>query len=79
MVAIVERKAVCNWFIEDQEGNRQDVIAGKEYTTTRAVHDDGTVTLFSSYWVRVPISVFGGNACEHCGTPLPTEGKNDGR
>ena len=72
---VVERTARRDWFIEDQEGNRQDVYAGKSYTTTRSIWPDGTVTLFSSFWVRVPADVFEEQICSHCGSPL---GKSDG-
>jgi hypothetical protein len=69
MVEIVERVARRDWFIEDQQGNRQDVHAGKSYTTTRNVKD-GKVVLFSSFWVPVPLDVFQESVCSHCGSPV---------
>lgn len=69
MVDIVERMAARDWFVEDQQGNRQDVKRGKSYTTTKEAKD-GQVILFSSYWVRVPLDVFAEPAdvieCPHC-------------
>lgn len=75
MVAIVERTAHRDWFVEDQDGNRQDVHAGESYTTTRTVWEDGTVTLFSRFWVRVPLDVFKEPVCSHCGSPIHPMGK----
>jgi hypothetical protein len=60
MVDTVEREAARDWFIADKFGNRQDVISGRKYTTTRWLHDDADeVMLFSSFWVWVPADVFG--------------------
>lgn len=59
MVDVVERIAQRDWYIEDSFGQRQDVFAGKSYDTTKKVWDDGTVTLFNRFWVRVPAEVFG--------------------
>ncbi len=59
MVETVRRVAQRNWHIEDSFGNRQDVVAGKDYQQTKEVRGDGTVMLFSRFWVRVPAEVFG--------------------
>lgn len=57
MAKVYERICLRDWFIEDQAGNRQECKRGKTYTTSRP-HDDGTVTVFSSYWVRAPQEIF---------------------
>lgn len=74
---VVERTARRDWFIEAENGDRQDVHAGKSYTTTRSIWPDGTVTLFSGFWVRVPIDVFEEPVCKHCGSPLTQKGDSD--
>lgn len=70
MVATVERMALRDWHIEAANGDRQDVVKGKTYTTTENVWEDGTVTLFSRFWVRVPLDVFEMSTCPHCGGSL---------
>jgi hypothetical protein len=52
-------KRICqrNWFIQAQNGDRQDLHQGRAYLTSKP-HDDGTVTVFSSFWVRAPLDIF---------------------
>ncbi len=45
--------------VEQQEDATATLKRGQEYTVS-APHDDGTVTVFSSYWFRAPQSLFGG-------------------
>lgn len=54
---VYERICLQDWHVEAQNGDRQELKRGKFYTTS-ASHDDGTVTVFSSFWVRAPLSVF---------------------
>lgn len=46
------------WSISAENGDYFEVKRGKEYTTTAKIHNDNTVTVFSNYWVRVPVNVF---------------------
>lgn len=52
-------ECIClkNWHVEAQNGDRQDLQRGKAYTTS-ASHEDGTVTVFLSFWIRAPLDVF---------------------
>lgn len=54
------KKRLCgrNWFVEAENGDRLDLIRGKEYTTSLKVALDGTVMIFSKFWVRAPIEIF---------------------
>lgn len=54
---IYERICLKDWHIEAQNGDRQDLTRGKTYTTSASM-DDGTVTVFSSFWVQAPIDIF---------------------
>lgn len=45
--------------IEAENGDRQELKRGQEYITS-GLHEDGTVTVFSTYWVRFPVTVFAG-------------------
>lgn len=51
--------AVCieDWHIEAENGDRQDCKKGERYTIS-APRKDGTVTVFSSFWVPAPIGIF---------------------
>lgn len=44
--------------VRDQEGTEFTIERAKEYTTS-AERADGTVMVFSRYWVRVPVTIFG--------------------
>jgi hypothetical protein len=54
---VLERLCVQNWFIDAANGDRLDLVRGKEYTTTPYVID-GEVTVFSRFWVKAPVSIF---------------------
>jgi hypothetical protein len=54
---VYERICLKDWHIEAENGDRQELKRGKSYTTT-ASHDDGTVIVFSRFWVRAPLDVF---------------------
>ena len=58
MAKVFERRCVQDWHIEAENGDRQDCVAGKTYTTSRVHDEDGTVTVFSRFWVRAPFSIF---------------------
>ncbi|MGI9335740.1 MAG: hypothetical protein ACR2RL_21550 [Gammaproteobacteria bacterium] len=64
---VYTRICLQNWFIEAENGDRQECERGKTYTTSEP-HDDGTVTVFSTFWVRAPDSIF-----------EPWRGNEDGR
>jgi hypothetical protein len=70
MVAITERIAARDWEITAENGDHFAVKAGKQYTTTKHPRADGSVTVFSNFWVPVPIDVFGlpdqTIECPHC-------------
>jgi hypothetical protein len=59
-MTVVKRICVEEHTITDTKGTSFTIEKGKEYTTSKNVKDDGTVTVFSRYWVRVPISIFAG-------------------
>jgi hypothetical protein len=52
-------KRIClkDWHIEAKNGDRQNLTRGEKYTTS-ASRSDGTVTVFSSFWVQAPIDIF---------------------
>jgi hypothetical protein len=56
-------KAICveDWHIEAENGDRQDCKRGKEYTVSKP-WGDGTVTVFSGFWVHAPERIFAGFA-----------------
>ena len=54
---VYERICLKDWHIEAENGDRQALQRGKHYTTS-ASRDDGTVIVFSSFWVRAPIDIF---------------------
>ena len=53
---IYERICLKDWHIEAQNGDRQELRRGKTYTT--AASKDGTIKVFSTFWVDAPIDVF---------------------
>ena len=53
------RKCIKPWSITAENGDFFEVIAGETYLTS-AEHSDGTVTVFTSFWVRVPVECFTG-------------------
>lgn len=54
-------KRICleDYTITDTEGTSFTLQRAKEYTTSLE-REDGTVMLFSTYWVRVPVTLFAG-------------------
>lgn len=54
---VYDRICLKNWFIEAENGDRLELHRGKSYTTS-ASQPDGTVTVFSRFWVTVPLDVF---------------------
>ena len=51
--------AVCsqNWYIEAENGDRQDCKKGERYTVS-SPRKDGTVMVCSTFWVPAPASIF---------------------
>ena len=56
---IMKRICIKDWEVTAENGDHFSVKRGKEYTTSEN-RKDGTCTVFSNYWVRVPISHFAG-------------------
>ena len=54
---VYERICLKDWHIEARNGDRQDLKRGKTYTTS-APQEDGSVVVFSRFWVRAPGDVF---------------------
>ena len=54
---VYERICLKDWYVEAQNGDRQDLKRGKTYTTS-ASNEDGEVQVFSSFWVYAPIDIF---------------------
>lgn len=52
------RICIREYTVADQDGNSWTAHRGQEYLTS-AEHD-GHVTVFANYWVKVPVSIFGG-------------------
>jgi hypothetical protein len=67
MVDVVERIARKDWEITAENGDHFAVKPGKAYTTTVQPYEDGTVTVFSNFWVRVPFDVFADPAYSSAG------------
>lgn len=59
MATMFHRICLEDYTITDEEGTSFTLKRGKEYTTTCQTH--GTVLVCSRYWVRVPVSLFGGD------------------
>lgn len=54
---VYERICLQDWHIEAKNGDRQECRRGGKYTVS-APHGDGTVTVFSRFWVRAPEAIF---------------------
>jgi hypothetical protein len=54
-------QGIClrDFTLEAKNGDRLELKRGKEYTISD-IWDDGTVTVFTNYWARVPSDLFGG-------------------
>lgn len=55
---VIERIARKKWEITAENGDHFETVPGKTYTTTVNPCEDGMVTVFSRFWVRVPFDVF---------------------
>lgn len=54
------RVCIEDYSLTAENGDTLILKRGKEYTTSR-VHDDGvTVTVFTNFWVPVPLRLFAG-------------------
>ena len=55
-------EAICvqDWHIEAENGDRQECKRGRTYITTKPEDGAETVTVFSSFWVKAPKSIFAG-------------------
>jgi hypothetical protein len=42
----------------DSEGNKLSLKRGQEYLTSK--EEDKTVVVFTNFWVKVPLNIFGG-------------------
>lgn len=53
-------KRVCikSYTITDEEGQSLTIERQREYLTSP--EEDGMVTVFSQYWVKVPVDIFAG-------------------
>lgn len=58
-VKVYKRICLYDHTITDDEGTSFTLKRGTEYTTSGPL-EDGTVMVFSQYWVRVPLALFGG-------------------
>lgn len=63
---VCTRICVKEWEIKAKNGDHWKAERGKEYTTSPRLKD-GTVTVFSNFWVPVPANNFGG--------PISLDGK----
>ena len=57
---VVKQICLRDEVLEDDIGNRLVLERGKEYITSRPKPGDKKITVFSSYWVKVSRSWFGG-------------------
>ena len=57
MKVVYEALCLENWYIEAENGDRQDCVKGKTYTIS-APRKDGTVKVFSRFWVDAPAHIF---------------------
>ena len=55
---VYERICLRDWFVEAENGDRQECKRGKTYTTGAPRASDNTVVVFSSFWVRAPADIF---------------------
>jgi len=57
---VVRRVCIKNYVVEAQNGDRQEVVRGREYITTTDPDEYGNVVVFSTFWVRMPVDFFAG-------------------
>lgn len=58
MVDIVERLCIKSKEFHAQNGDYFKVQQGKTYTTTKTPYDNQKITVFSRYWVQLPVDHF---------------------
>ena len=59
MAQTFKRICLMDYPIQDANGTTFTLRRAKEYITS-PVREDGTVLVFSQYWVRVPVTLFAG-------------------
>ena len=52
------RICIEDYVVKAENGDILELYRGKEYLTS--IERDGKVTVFSSYWVKVPAEIFAG-------------------
>jgi len=53
----VKRICIQDWEVTADNGDHFEVTRGKEYITSME-NEDGECTVFSNFWVKVPLSCF---------------------
>jgi hypothetical protein len=53
------RDCVKDFVLEAKNGDRLELVSGLEYLTSPKYEDD-TVTVFTRFWVKVPLDLFTG-------------------
>ena len=57
--AMITYNRICiKDYVLEAENGRLELHRGKEYTTSR--EQDGQVTVFTNFWVKVPVELFAG-------------------
>lgn len=56
---IFYRDCVKDFVLEALNGDRLELVKGKEYITS-PIYEDKQVTVFTRYWVKVPAKLFKG-------------------
>jgi len=56
---IFYRDCVKDFVLEALNGDRLELVKGKEYITS-PIYEDKQVTVFTRYWVKVPADLFDG-------------------
>lgn len=60
VVTTYKRICIEDFTLTDSTGQRLELKRGREYLTSE-IHDGGdTVTVLSTYWASVPVSIFAG-------------------
>jgi hypothetical protein len=59
MAQVYERTCIEFWSITAQNGDHFETVPGKDYTTSTD-WEDGSCTVFTGFWVRVPARCFTG-------------------
>jgi hypothetical protein len=56
---IFYRDCVKDFVLEALNGDRLELVKGREYVTS-PIYEDNMVTVFTRYWVKVPSNLFEG-------------------